>query len=53
MARAILQRSSIVVFDEATGALDVATEKLLLKATAVAFEGRTVITIAVSKRSIN
>ncbi|XP_077281722.1 sulfonylurea receptor [Temnothorax americanus] len=46
MARAILQRSSIVVLDEATSALDIATEKLLLKAAAVAFEDRTVITIA-------
>ncbi|XP_011881729.1 PREDICTED: ATP-binding cassette sub-family C member Sur [Vollenhovia emeryi] len=46
MARAILQRSSIVVLDEATSALDIATEKSLLKAAAVAFEDRTVITIA-------
>jgi len=49
MARAILQRSSVIVLDEATSALDVATEKSLLKAAAVAFEHRTVITIAVSK----
>ncbi|KAG5314659.1 ABCC9 protein, partial [Pseudoatta argentina] len=48
MARAILQRSSIVVFDEATSALDIATEKSLLKAATVAFEDRTVITIAVT-----
>ncbi|EGI61249.1 ATP-binding cassette transporter sub-family C member 9 [Acromyrmex echinatior] len=46
MARAILQRSSIVVLDEATSALDIATEKSLLKAATVAFEDRTVITIA-------
>ncbi|KAL0120319.1 hypothetical protein PUN28_008165 [Cardiocondyla obscurior] len=46
MARAILERSSIVVLDEATSALDTATEKSLLKAVAVAFEDRTVITIA-------
>jgi len=51
MARAILQRSSVVVLDEATSALDVATEKSLLKAVAVAFENRTVITIAVSEIS--
>lgn len=50
MARAILQRSSIIVLDEATSALDVATEKSLLKAAAAAFEDRTVITIAVSKQ---
>lgn len=48
MARAILQRSSIVILDEATSALDIATEKSLLKAAAAAFEERTVITIAVS-----
>ncbi|XP_039304714.1 ATP-binding cassette sub-family C member Sur isoform X2 [Solenopsis invicta] len=51
MACAILRRSSIVVLDEATSALDIATEKSLLKAAAVAFEDKTVITIAVSKRS--
>jgi len=53
MARAILQRSSVVILDEATSALDIATEKSLLKAATIAFEDRTVITIAVSKRSIN
>ncbi|XP_014489002.1 PREDICTED: ATP-binding cassette sub-family C member Sur [Dinoponera quadriceps] len=46
MARAVLQRSSIVVLDEATSALDVATEKSLLQAVAVAFADKTVITIA-------
>ncbi|RLU19415.1 hypothetical protein DMN91_007972 [Ooceraea biroi] len=46
MARAILQRSSVIVLDEATSALDVATEKSLLKAAAVAFEHKTVIIIA-------
>ncbi|XP_067206473.1 ATP-binding cassette sub-family C member Sur isoform X2 [Linepithema humile] len=46
MARAILQRSNIIVFDEATSALDIATEKSLLKAAAIAFENKTVITIA-------
>ncbi|KYM97235.1 Cystic fibrosis transmembrane conductance regulator [Cyphomyrmex costatus] len=46
MARVILQRSSIVILDEATSALDTATEKSLLNAVAVAFENRTVITIA-------
>lgn len=51
MARAILQRSSIVVLDEATSALDVATEESLLKAAAVAFGNKTVITIAVSSDS--
>lgn len=53
MARAILQRSSIVILDEATSALDIGTEKSLLKAAAVAFKDRTLITIAVSKSSIN
>ncbi|XP_011635575.1 ATP-binding cassette sub-family C member Sur [Pogonomyrmex barbatus] len=46
VARAILQRSNIIVLDEATSALDIATEKSLLKAAAVAFEDKTVITIA-------
>ncbi|XP_012055355.1 PREDICTED: ATP-binding cassette sub-family C member Sur [Atta cephalotes] len=46
MARAILQRSSIVILDEATSALDIGTEKSLLKAATIAFENRTVITIA-------
>lgn len=49
MARAVLQRSSIVVLDEATSALDIGTEKSLLQAVAVAFADKTVITIAVSK----
>lgn len=48
MARAVLQRSSIIVLDEAISALDIATEKSLLKAAAIAFENKTVITIAVS-----
>ncbi|KMQ95020.1 atp-binding cassette transporter sub-family c member 9 [Lasius niger] len=51
MARTVLQRSSIIVLDEATSALDVATEKSLLKAAAIAFENKTVITIAVSRHS--
>lgn len=50
MARAVLQRSNIVILDEATSALDVATEKSLLQAVAVAFADKTVITIAVSKK---
>lgn len=49
IARTILQRSSVIVFDEATSTLDVATEKSLLKAAAVAFENKTMIIIAVSR----
>ncbi|XP_078045328.1 sulfonylurea receptor isoform X2 [Augochlora pura] len=46
MARAILRMSSIVVLDEATSGLDVATEKSLLKTVSATFENRTVIVIA-------
>lgn len=46
MARAILRKSSIVVLDESTSALDAATEKSLLKAVSTAFKNRTVIIIA-------
>lgn len=48
LARAILRDSSILVMDEATGALDGATVDALQKAMASAFAGKTIITIAVS-----
>ncbi|XP_076544094.1 sulfonylurea receptor [Osmia lignaria lignaria] len=46
MARAVLRKSSIVVLDESTSALDSTTEKSLLKAVSTAFENKTVIVIA-------
>lgn len=48
LARAILRGSVCLVLDEATSSLDGATEKSLLKAAHKAFEGRTIVTIAVS-----
>ena len=48
LARAVLHGASCLVLDEATSSLDPATEQRLLIAASQAFEGRTVITIAVS-----
>lgn len=48
LARAILRGSVCLVLDEATSALDSSTENALLKAADQAFQGRTIITIAVS-----
>lgn len=49
LARAVLHGASCLVLDEATSSLDPATEQRLLIAATLAFEGRTVITIAVSR----
>ncbi|XP_043281302.1 ATP-binding cassette sub-family C member Sur isoform X2 [Venturia canescens] len=46
MARAVLRRSSIVILDEVTSALDFSTEKSLLGAVTSAFKDKTLITIA-------
>ncbi|XP_017075895.2 ATP-binding cassette sub-family C member Sur [Drosophila eugracilis] len=46
LARAILRGSVCLVLDEATSALDSSTENALLKAADLAFQGRTIITIA-------
>lgn len=47
LARAVLRGSVCLVLDEATSSLDSATEMSLLTAARTAFQGRTVITIAV------
>ena len=47
LARAILRGSVCLVLDEATSCLDGATEMVLLEAASKAFQGRTIITIAV------
>lgn len=49
LARAILRGSVCLVLDEATSTLDSSTERALLKAADKAFQGRTIITIAVSR----
>uniref|UniRef100_A0A6P4ELG9 ATP-binding cassette sub-family C member Sur-like n=1 Tax=Drosophila rhopaloa TaxID=1041015 RepID=A0A6P4ELG9_DRORH len=46
LARAILRGSVCLVLDEATSVLDSSTESALLKAADLAFQGRTIITIA-------
>lgn len=48
LARAVLRGSVCLVLDEATSSLDTKTELALLTAANRAFQGRTVITIAVS-----
>ncbi|KAK2600118.1 hypothetical protein QQS21_005133 [Conoideocrella luteorostrata] len=52
LARAILKRSKIVVFDEATSNIDVKTEVLINKVIEEEFKGFTVITIAHRLKSI-
>lgn len=47
LARSVLKGSACLVLDEATSSLDTQTEIELLKAANKAFEGRTIITIAV------
>lgn len=48
LARAVLRGSVCLVLDEATSSLDVLLEAALLEAATKAFQGRTIITIAVS-----
>jgi ABC-type multidrug transport system fused ATPase/permease subunit len=48
LARASLHGARCLVLDEATSSLDPATEQNLIGAATRAFQGRTVITIAVS-----
>lgn len=48
LARAVLRGSVCLVLDEATSSLDATTESALLDAANKAFQGRTIITIAVS-----
>lgn len=47
VARAFLRGSKCVTLDEATAALDAVTEKRLLKAIRHAFEGNTIVAVAV------
>lgn len=48
LARAVLRGSVCLVLDEATSSSDIITECALLEAATKAFQGRTIITIAVS-----
>lgn len=50
LARAVLRGSVCLVLDEATSSLDASTESALLEAANKAFQGRTIITIAVKLR---
>lgn len=53
LARAILRGSACLILDEATSSLDSTTEIKLIEAANKAFQGRTIITIAVSYFSKN
>uniref|UniRef100_A0A671K9F3 ATP-binding cassette sub-family C member 9-like n=1 Tax=Sinocyclocheilus anshuiensis TaxID=1608454 RepID=A0A671K9F3_9TELE len=48
LARAFVRKSSILIMDEATASIDMATENILQKVVMTAFADRTVVTIAVS-----
>lgn len=48
LARSVLRGSVCLILDEATSSLDAETEKALMDAANKAFQGRTVISIAVS-----
>lgn len=51
LARSILRGSICLILDEATSSLDHLREQQLLKAVNKAFNGRTIINIAVSKEN--
>ncbi|XP_071395776.1 ATP-binding cassette sub-family C member 8-like, partial [Centroberyx affinis] len=46
LARAFVRKSSILIMDEATASIDMATESILQKVVMTAFADRTVVTIA-------
>ncbi|XP_063800162.1 ATP-binding cassette sub-family C member 8 isoform X2 [Pseudophryne corroboree] len=46
LARAFVRKSSILIMDEATASIDMATENILQKVVMTAFDERTVVTIA-------
>uniref|UniRef100_A0A8C5PF16 ATP binding cassette subfamily C member 8 n=1 Tax=Leptobrachium leishanense TaxID=445787 RepID=A0A8C5PF16_9ANUR len=46
LARAFVRKSSILIMDEATASIDMATENILQKVVMTAFDDRTVVTIA-------
>ncbi|XP_073420400.1 ATP-binding cassette sub-family C member 8 isoform X2 [Dendrobates tinctorius] len=46
LARAFVRKSSILIMDEATASIDMATENILQKVVMTAFQERTVVTIA-------
>ena len=48
LARAILHNSKVVIMDEATSSVDLATERILLQVVKDVFKDSTVLTIAVS-----
>jgi len=48
LARAILHNSKLVIMDEATSSVDLATERILLQVVKDVFKDSTVLTIAVS-----
>uniref|UniRef100_A0A8C4X549 ATP-binding cassette, sub-family C (CFTR/MRP), member 8b n=1 Tax=Erpetoichthys calabaricus TaxID=27687 RepID=A0A8C4X549_ERPCA len=49
LARAFVRKSSVLIMDEATASIDMATESILQKVVMTAFTDRTVVTIAVSR----
>ncbi|MBN3324023.1 ABCC8 protein, partial [Atractosteus spatula] len=50
LARAFVRKSSILIMDEATASIDMATENILQKVVMTAFADRTVVTIALQHR---
>ena len=48
IGRAFLRNARILVMDEATASIDMATDEIIQKVIAENFDGRTILTIAVS-----